>query len=886
MKVERVTYLAGRNIYSHSPVLRLTLDLGKWAGKTTAEIPHLEEKLFALLPGLGSHHCSLAYPGGFRTRVREGTYLGHVLEHMILELQTVAGSRVFYGRTRESRRPGVYEIVVECPCEEGGREAVNLAVELLQGLVGEGVLPDLAVGLARLRQIMERNRLGPSTAAIAEAARKRGIPVQRLDDRSLLQLGYGKYQQRVQATITAGTGCIGVDIACDKALTKELLARAGIPVPPGVLVHTEEEALRAAGELGYPLVIKPYNGNQGKGVSLHLTTTEEIREACSLARQYSPRLLVEKQIPGRHYRLLVVGDRVVAAAERLPASVVGDGTNNLSQLIEITNRDPRRGEGHEKPLTKIVVDPVVLACLRRRGIGLDYVPPPGERVFLRDNANLSTGGTAVDVTDQLHPANALVALRAARAVGLDVAGVDLVTADISSPLQEAGGAVIEVNAAPGLRMHLYPTEGQGRDVAGEIVDYLFPPGRPSRIPVVAITGTNGKTTTARLVAHVLRSRGLKVGLATTDGIWLDDHCLLRGDTTGPWSARLLLGDPLVEAAVLETARGGILRGGLGYDLSDVGVITNISRDHLGQDGLEDLEDLAFVKSLVLEAVHPEGCAVLNADDPLVASLAPRARCRLIYFSLKEDNVLLRRHLSEGGEGVFLQGGQVVAARGAEGMVVVPLAKLPVAWNGQAEHNVANVLAATAACLGLGLSPQEIGRALATFTSHLDCNPGRCNLIERGDFRVLVDYGHNPAAYRAVLETARKLKPRRLLGVIGVPGDRADDLVRESGRIAGEGFDYIFIKEDRDLRGRAPGEIAGLLREGALAGGCREEKIEIVLDEGEAIRRALARAQRGDLLVIFYEQLEPVLEILGLPGFPPPSPARAVESRQAAGWGGD
>lgn len=886
MKVERVTYLAGRNIYSHSPVLRLLLDLGKWAGKTTADFPDLEEKLFSLLPGLGSHHCSLAYPGGFRTRVQEGTYLGHVLEHVILELQTAAGSPVVYGRTRETRRPGVYEIVVECRCEEGGREAVRLALELLQGLLGEKTLPDLAAGLARLRRVMDRHRLGPSTAAIAEAARKRGIPVQRLNDGSLLQLGYGRYQQRVQATITAGTGCIGVDIACDKTLTKELLARAGIPVPPGVLVQTEEEALEAAAELGYPVVIKPDNGNQGKGVSLNLTSPEEIREACALAKEYSPRLLVEKQIPGRHYRVLVVGDKVVAAAERIPASVVGDGSHTIAQLIEITNRDPRRGEGHEKPLTKITVDPVVLACLRRRGMGLDYVPRPGERVFLRENANLSTGGTAVDVTDRLHPATALLALRAARTVGLDVAGVDLVTADISLPLAAAGGAVIEVNAAPGLRMHLYPSEGQSRDVAGEIVDYLFPPGRPSRIPVVAITGTNGKTTTARLVAHVLRSRGLKVGLATTDGIWLDDHCLFRGDTTGPWSARLLLSDPLVEAAVLETARGGIVRGGLGYDLSDVGVITNISRDHLGQDGLEDLEDLAFVKSLVVEAVHPGGCAVLNADDPLVASLASRTRCRLIYFSLEEDNVLLRRHLSAGGEGVFLQGGQVVAARGTEGAVVVPLASLPVTWYGQARHNVANVLAATAACLGLGLAPQEIGRALAAFTGDLDCNPGRCNLIDMGDFRVLVDYGHNPAAYRAVLEAARRLAPRRLLGVIGVPGDRADDLVRESGRIAGEGFDYIFIKEDSDLRGRAPGEIAGLLREGALAGGCREENIELVLEEGEAIKRALARAQRGDLLVIFYEKLDPVLEILGFPGLRPVSPSREVEIKQAAGWGGD
>ncbi len=885
MRVEGYTFLPGRNIYCCSPVLRLTLDLGKWAEKTTRDFPHLEEKLFALLPGLGEHHCSLNYPGGFRTRVREGTFLGHVLEHMILELQAQAGTPVVYGRTREMGRSGVYEIVVECPQEGVGRKAAHLAVEVLMSLLTGGQPLDLEEALARLRCLRAREGLGPSTAALVAAARKRGIPVQRLDERSLLQLGYGKYQQRILATITAQTGCIGVDIAGDKTLTKRILAQAGIPVPPGQIVEDEEEALAAAVDLGYPVVVKPDNGNQGKGVNLNLTREEDIREACALARRYSPGLLLEKQIPGRHYRVLVVGDRVVAAAERIPARVVGDGVHTVAQLVELTNGDPRRGRGHEKCLTKIKIDRVVEAVLKRQGIGLDYIPPAGTEVLLRENANLSTGGTAVDVTAEIHPDNAFLAVRAAQAVGLDVAGVDMVTADIARPLLGTG-AIIEVNAAPGLRMHLYPSEGEGRDVAGEIIDHLFPPGAPSRVPLISITGTNGKTTTARLVGHILRSRGLRVGMTTTEGVWLDDRCLLRGDTTGPQSARLVLSDPLTEAAVLETARGGILRGGLGYDEADVGVITNISRDHLGQDGLEGVGDLAHVKSLVIEALRPGGCAVLNADDPLVAPLTSRVNCRLIYFSLGEDNVYLRRHLLAGREGVFIQGGRVVVGKGGRVEEVIALGDLPLALEGRARHNVANVLAAVAACRGLGLDIPEIGKALAKFKGDFADNPGRLNLFEMEGYRVLLDYGHNPAAFQAVLQTARGLGARRLVGVIGVPGDRCDELILESGRVAGAGFQRLYIKEDADLRGRAPGEVADLLRQGALTGGIRKDNIEVVLGEVEAVGRALAQAQVGDLVVIFYEELEPLLPLIRVSKVSGPPARGEVGVKWAVGWGGD
>lgn len=885
MRVVGCTYLAGPNIYCRSPVLRLTLDLGEWAQKTTRDFPHLEEGLFSLLPGLGEHYCSLNYPGGFRTRVQEGTFLGHVLEHMILELQAMCGSAVFYGRTRETAQAGVYEIVVECLQEKMGREAAYLAVEFLQSLMAGEQPLNLAASLSRLRRILAQEGLGPSTAALIAAARRRGIPVRRLDDRSLIQLGYGKYQQRIQATVTAQTACIGVDIACDKGLTKRVLEQAGIPVPPGQLVGNEEEALAAAAELGYPVVIKPDNGNQGKGVSLNLTTGEDIREACALARRYSQRLLLEKQIPGRHYRVLVVGERVVAAAERIPAQVLGDGVHTVAELVEILNKDPRRGVGHEKCLTKIKIDKVVEAVLKRQGVGLAYIPRKGEGVLLRENANLSTGGTAIDVTADIHPDNAFLAVRAARAVGLDVAGVDMVTADIAHPLL-GSGAIIEVNAAPGLRMHLYPSKGEGRDVAGEIVEHLFPPGRPSRVPLISITGTNGKTTTARLVGHILRCQGLKVGMTTTQGVWLDDRCLVRGDTTGPWSARLILSDPSTEAAVLETARGGILREGLGYDEGDVGVITNIYRDHLGQDGLEDVEDLAHVKSLVIEALRPGGCAVLNADDPLVASLSSRVNSRLIYFSLEEDNVYLRRHLQAGREGVFVQGERLVV--GKEGQVedVIAIARLPMAFGGRAQHNVANVLAAVAACRGLGVGIPEIAGALAKYKGDFTDNPGRLNLFQMGGYRVLLDYGHNPAAYGAVLQMARGLGARRLVGVIGVPGDRCDKLILESGRIAGGGFQKLYIKEDADLRGREPGEVAALLEQGALAAGARGESIEIILSEVEAVGRALSQAQVGDLIIIFYEELEPLLPLIGVNRVSGPLAQGGAEVRWAVGWGGD
>lgn len=885
MRVEGYTFLPGRNIYCHSPVLRLTLDLGKWAEKTTRDLPYLEERLFSLLPGLGEHHCSLDYPGGFRTRVQEGTFLGHVLEHMILELLALAGAPVVYGRTREVGRGGVYEIVVECPSPRGGREAAHLAVEVLNSLLKGDQPPDLGEALTRLRCIRAQGDLGPSTAALVKAAQKRGIPVQRLDDRSLIQLGYGKYQKRILATITAQTSCIGVDIAGDKTLTKKILEQAGIPVPPGQIVEDEEEALMVAADLGYPVVVKPDNGNQGKGVSLNLTTEEDIRGACGLVRQYSRGLLLEKQIPGRHYRVLVVGGRAVAAAERIPARVEGDGIHTVAQLVELTNRDPRRGRGHEKCLTKIKIDRVVEAVLKRQGVGLDHIPPAGVRVLLRENANLSTGGTAVDVTADMHPDNAFLAVRAAQAVGLDVAGVDIVTADIAQPLL-GSGAIIEVNAAPGLRMHLYPSEGKGRDVAGEIIEHLFPPGSFSRVPLVSITGTNGKTTTARLVGHILRTAGWRVGMTTTEGVWMDDRCLLRGDTTGPWSARLVLSDPLTEAAVLETARGGILREGLCYDEADVGVITNISRDHLGQDGLEDVEDLAYVKSLVIEALRPGGCAVLNADDPLVVSLTSRVNSRLIFFSLTEGNVYLRRHLLAGQEGVFIRGDRVVVGKGGVVEELIAINDLPLAMKGRARHNVANVLAAVAACRALGLDIPKIAKALAGFKGDFSDNPGRLNLFRIGGYRVLLDYGHNPAAYRAILQTAQGLGARRLVGVIGVPGDRCDELILESGRIAGAGFQQLYIKEDVDLRGRMPGEVAALLRQGALAGGLRKDNIEIILGELEAVGRALTKAQAGDLVVIFYEKLEPLLPLIGATKVTGPSTRKEVEVKWAVGWGGD
>ncbi len=860
LRIEELRTFEGTNLHGRFPAVLMRLNLGAHDGWKTSEDPDFVRRLLTCLPGLVEHHCSVGHHGGFLTRLHEGTYLGHVVEHVALELQKLAGVDVVYGKTRRADRPGVYTLVFECQGTRTGALAGRLAVELIDDLL-RGASCDLESRLRELRACADSERLGPTTAAIAAAARQRGIPVMRLDGDSLLQLGHGARQRRVRASMTELASCLAVDLAGDKFLSKAFLADAGIPVPPGEVAQSEEEAVSVARDLGDAVVVKPLDGNQGKGVSLNLREAEEIRLAYRLAANYGRTVLVEKYVPGRHYRLLVVGDRMVAASERFPARVRGDGVHTVRELIERLNRDPLRGDGHEKPLTRVRVDPVMLLCLARNGLVLDSVPEAGRWVNLRDNANLSTGGTAADVTEQVHPANARLAVEAARVVGLDVAGVDLVAPDIGEPLEPGRGAVIEVNASPGLRMHLFPSSGRPRDVAGAIVDWLFPPGTPSRIPIVSVTGTNGKTTVCRLVAHLLRRAGFSVGLSCTDGILINGELLAKVDASGPRSARALLTDRRVEAAVLETARGGIIRGGLGYDESDVGVVTNVSHDHEGQDGIASLEEIAYVKALVVESVRRDGHSVLNADDPFVLEMAHRARGRVILFSAQEENLVLRRHVAAGGRAAGIKGGRLVLWDGRQDIDLVAPTQLPFAYYGKSQANVSNALAAAAAAWALGLSTDLIARGLREFIPGPGDNPGRFNLYHIGGVRVMIDYGHNRAAWRAAIELGRLLNPRRLWGVIGAPGDRLDQNYVELGHVAGLGFDRLVIKEDLDRRGRAPGEVAGLLLRGVLETGFSDRDVEVVLDEAAALVTALEQAMDGDLILVFYERHDRVLGVL-------------------------
>ncbi|MDQ7794408.1 MAG: cyanophycin synthetase [bacterium] len=860
MRIEDIRAYEGPNIHGHFPVTTVSLNLGIHDGRKTSEYCGFVPRLMAVLPGLRDHFCSLGRAGGFQERLREGTYLGHVVEHVALELQKLAGLDVIYGKTRKGEQPGMYTVIFESRGARAGAMAGRMALELVLALL-EGRALELDGNLRVLRAVVAQDELGPTTAAIAAAARRRGIPFLRLDGQSLLQLGQGARGRRLRASLTDRTSCLAVDLAKDKFLSKRFLQEAGIPVPRGLVAADERAALTIAGELRQPVVMKPLDGNQGKGVTLDLRGEKEFRVAYRLAAAYSRLVLVEKFIPGRHYRLLVVGDRLVAAAERFPARVRGDGRHTISELIELANQDPRRGEAHEKPLTRIRVDAVVLLCLARSGLTLDSVLEPGRWVNLRDNANLSTGGSAADVTDEVHPLNAQLAVDVARIVGLDVAGVDLVAMDISRPVTPGQGAVIEVNASPGLRMHLYPSAGRPRDVAGAIVEWLFPPGAPSRIPVVAVTGTNGKTTICRLVAHLLRETGLRVGLSCTDGIFLDRHQLLKADASGPRSARTLLTDSRVEAAVLETARGGILRHGLGYDESDVGVVTNISPDHEGQDGAGSLEDIAYAKALVVERVRRDGHSVLNADDPFVLDMARRARGEVILVSSQEENLVLRKHVAGGGKAAGLKGGRLVLWHGSRDVDLLAATQLPFAHHGKSLPNLANALMAAAAAWALGVGPEAIARGLRGFGPGLPDNPGRFNLHNMGAVRVMVDYGHNRAAWQAAIDLARALNPRRLWGVVGAPGDRLDQNYVELGRVAGGGFDRIIIKEDLDLRGRSTGEVAGLILRGVLEAGVPDQNVEIILDEADALARAIRGAGAGDLVVVFFERHDRVLQTL-------------------------
>ncbi len=854
MEVVSVRRYSGRNIYSHKPVVRMMVDLGELAEVPTNQIEGFNQRLLKNFPGLKTHHCSLGHEGGFVERLQEGTLISHVTEHLALELQSLLGYDVYFGKTRVVREPNLYCIIYEYMNESSARAIGYAAAEIVIAFVNG---QPLAVGeiVEELCETARDSQLGPSTRAIFDEARRRHIPVRRIGSDSLLQLGYGRAARFIEASLPGTTSSIAVDLAKNKQLAKELLRENSIPVPAGGIVYSEGAALVMAEQIGYPVVVKPYDSNQGKGVTANVYNETLLIKAFQLAQDYSDGVMVEKYIRGRDYRVLVVGDKVSAVAERRPPCVIGDGVSNIAELVEQENMRPERGEGHEKRLTRIIMDAVAREFLARTEMELEDIPRPGELIYLRGNGNLSTGGCARECTRDIHPRNKELAIKAARVIGLDVAGIDIVTDNIARLMTPANGAVIEVNAAPGLRMHLNPSEGNPCNVAADILDHMYAEGQKS-IPVISITGTNGKTTVTRLISHVLTLGGKKVGMTCSSGSYVGSECISKGDNTGPASARAILYNAEVEAAVLETARGGLIRSGLGYDLAEVGLITNISDDHLGIDDVNTLQDLAFIKSLVAEAVQPDGYAVLNADDQMTEIIASRVRSNLGLFGQDRNSANMNRHIDAGGLAVVLEGETVCLYRDQNRTELIAIKEIPITFGGKAVCNIENALAAAAGLYCLGIPTHTIRLGLMSFRADPRSNEGRLNLFDMGKFQVMLDYGHNLSGYQCAIHLAQSLDAGRLVGVIGMPGDRLDRSIYEVGQLCGGSFGKIYIKEDDDLRGRKPGVVAETMYRGAVNGGAHRKQIEIISSETLALQAALDNALPGDLIVMFYEVFEP------------------------------
>lgn len=837
----------------------MRLDLQEMEELPTNKVHGFAERLQSLLPSMKSHECSEGEPGGFFSRLKEGTWMGHVIEHVALELQSLAGMEVGYGRTRSTGEYGVYNVVFAYEVEEAGLYAAKAAFELVQGLI-EGSTVHLEKMLIQLRTLSRKHGLGPSTKSIVDEAIRRNIPWQRLDNNSWIQLGYGANQVQFQATITGRTNSLGVDISCNKALTKRLLEQHHFPIPKGRICTDNDELKQAIIEIGYPMVIKPIDANQGKGATINITDSEQARKAFKLAQSYSRTVIAEQYVSGADFRILVVNYKVVAVAKRVPAHVVGDGFSTIAQLVDKENANPLRESGHENILTKIELDAQSEQLLARRNYSIHSVPGEGEEVYLKSTANLSTGGTAIDITDEVHPQNLFLAERIARIVGLDICGIDIIAQNLTTPITTNGGVILEVNAAPGFRMHLHPTEGKPRNVAQAVLDMLYPPGKSSRIPIIAVTGTNGKTTTTRLLAHMAQKSGFRTGFTTTDGIYINNFEVTRGDTTGPVSASYVLRDPTVEFAVLETARGGILRSGLAFHQCDVAIITNVREDHLGLNDIHTVSDLANVKAVVARSVRRNGWAVLNADDEQCLRIAKELDCKVAFFSLDPKNPEIRKRMERNQPVAVFENNFLTIIVNGQKLRVAPVSEVPVSYDGAARFMVANALAAVLAGYLWGFQMDDIRKSLRDFNPGYAQTPGRLNMFASPDFKVLVDYAHNPHGYRAVEEFVGNLPASRKIGIISGLGDRRDEDIVECSRIAAQMFDMIIIRQESDLRGRKGGEILQLITTTISASG-RDIPFVIIPDETEAIRYALSVALPGDLIVALSEVYKNVVEYI-------------------------
>ncbi len=875
----------GPNFWSYEPAVHLVVDIGRLEQRPTDTLPGFTESLIDLLPGLHDHQCSRGRDGGFVERLVEGTWAGHVVEHVALELQRTAGHEITRGKTRSTGEDGVYNVIYGYLDDTVGTLSGRLAVRLVNHLVPDNDLSaadgeagfDFATEHDAFLRTCQRVAFGPSTQAILDEAIARDIPYQRLNSGSLVQLGYGVNQQRIRATMTSLTSSLAVDIASDKELTNRLLAAAGLPVPASEVVRRADDAVRIARRIGYPVVVKPLDGNHGRGVAINLKDEAAVLAAFDEAYDQSRRgyVLVESYIAGKDYRVLVIGGQMIAIAERVPAHVIGDGAKTVAALVEATNADPRRGVGHEKVLTRIEVNDAAVELVRAQGYEMTDVPPRGEMVKLALTGNMSTGGISIDRTFEAHPDNIDIAEEAARVVGLDIAGIDFLCPDITQPVRETGGAICEVNAAPGFRMHTHPTIGDPQYVAKPVVDLMFPPGSNARIPIVAVTGTNGKTTCSRMIGHIFKSMGRKVGMTSTDGVVIDDRLVIRSDASGPRSARMVLQNPRVDFAVFEVARGGILREGLGYARNDVAVVLNVAPDHLGLRGIDTVEQLAQVKQVIVEAVPKNGAAVLNADDPLVANMRRACSGEVVWFSIEPDNRMISDHCRRGGKAVILErselGDLIVLVHGRRRMPLAYTHLVPATFGGKAMFNVQNAMAAAAAAYCAGAHLGDIRGGLRTFTPSYYSAPGRMNLTEVKGVKVIVDYCHNAPAMIALGDFVDRFfdddsvleRPQRI-GVIATAGDRRDQDMIDLGRQAAKHFDLIIVREDDRLRGRRRGETAALIVQGARQGqaeGGRVKQIETVLDEIESTRAAVEWANPGDLVVVCVDRARAVWDEL-------------------------